>query len=341
MKKIDKFLLKDFAKLFKQCEVGFVIDGLPTYERALASVRMRCYDMILKMEQLGIKAELYKPYKKYAAVIFTKTRTDKAVALAKKLHESGTIVISDAFCEYLTDESRKDDWERNNILQILECSDCVITFSKSQYEQFVQYHKNVRIIEESVNDAFFEVKKEHKEKDKLTLIYCGYSHNAKDTLVIKDVIIQLQAECQCDVLYICEKDPEIKEFTYRYKKYEQKNIPTMLLEGDIMIAPRPMEGIEKLAHTLSKIAHPMAVGLPVVANPVPSYVGSPAVLCSDNREWKSALVKLIKDKNERERIGTISREYIRQHYSQESICKQYVNLIQLEQKHEKNNSRAE
>ena len=328
MKRIDAFLLKDFTKIGKKCEVGFVIDGKPAYERALASVRMRCYDMILKMEESGVKAELYKPYKKYSAVIFTKARTDKAVALARKLYKRGTPVISDAFCEYLTDETRKDDWERNNILQIMACSDCVIAFSKSQYDQFVQYHHNVRIVEESVNDAFFQVQKEHVDKEKITLVYCGYSHNAKDTLVIKDVIRELQDEYHCEILYICEKDPCIKEFPYRYEKYVQKNIPTMLLEGDIMIAPRPMEGIDRLAHTLSKIAHPMAVGIPVVANPVPSYVGTPAILCTNEEEWKTALCKLIEDKEERKRVGKLSRDYIRKNYSQEIICKQYLDILE-------------
>lgn len=327
MKRIDWFLLKDFAKVFRKCEVGFVIDGKPTYKRALASLRMRCYDMILKMEQMGIKAELYKPNKKYDAVIFTKTRTDKAVALAKKLHAEGMTVISDAFCEYLADESRKDDWERKNILEIMSYSDCVITFSKSQFDQFVGYHRNVRLIEESVNDVFFAVEKEHEKKEKITLLYCGYSHNAKDTLEIKDVIKEMQEKYHCEILYVCEKDPCIKDFPYRYEKYEQKNIPTTLLMGDIMIAPRPMEGIEKLAHTLSKVAHPMAVGLPVVANPVPSYVGTPAILCTSEREWIEELSKLIEDSTERERIGKKSREYIRQHYSQEIICRQYLDLI--------------
>ena len=242
--------------------MGFVLDGKPTYKRALASLRMRCYDMILKMEQMGVKAELYKPNKKYDAVIFTKTRTDKTVALAKKLHDEGTTVISDAYCEYLADETRKDDWERKNILQIMSCSDCVVTFSQSQFDQFVGYHGSVRLIEESVNDAFFTVEKKHEDKEKIKLVYCGYTGNAKDTLAIKDVIKEMQRKYNCDMLYICEKDPGFNEFPYQFIKYNQKTIPTQLLEGDIMIAPRPMEGIEKKAHTLSKVAHPMAVGLP-------------------------------------------------------------------------------
>lgn len=324
MKKIDAFLLHDFFKVFKKCDIGFVIDGKPTYNNALASLRMRCYDMIWAMEKMGITAELYKPNKKYKAVIFTKTRSDKSVNLARRLYEQGVIVISDAFCTKVDEE---DDWERKNILKIVETSNCVVTYSKSQYEWFCQYHNNVRVIEESVNDIFFKVKKTHENKDRITLVYCGYAGNARDTLVIKDVIEELQQKYQCRLLLICEKDPGIKELSYEFVKYNQKVNPIQLLEGDIMIAPRPMEGIDKLAHTLSKIAHPMAVGLPVVANPVPSYVGSPAILCINDDEWKQALVKLIENRDERERVGNISRKFIEENYSQKHICQEYLDLI--------------
>lgn len=329
MREIDGFLLHDIAKAFESCEVGFIIDDVQSYNRALASVRMRCYDMLVAMERAGIRAELYKPYKRYRAVIFTKTRSNRAVSLATKLHERGTAVISDAFCEKLENE---DDWERNNVLNILKYADAVVTFSKSQYEQFAKYHNNVCIIEESVNDKFFKVQKHHEDKEKITLLYCGYAYNAQYTSIIKNVIKNLQAKYNCNVLFICEKDPCITEFPYQYKKYFQGNIEEMLLEGDIMIAPRPMKGIEGLAHTLSKIAHPMAVGLPVVASPVPSYVGSPAILCTNDTQWQEALENLIERKEERERIGSLSRRYIKEHYSQEIICQQYINLIKTLEK---------
>ncbi len=324
MKFLDKFLLRDLLKSFRTCEIGFVLDDIQSYNKALASVRMRCYDMILALEQEEIHVELYKPLKKYKVVIFTKTKSDRAVILAKKLKEQGTIVIADMFCENLSCGSK----ESINILQLLKYADYVITFSKQQMKQFSEHHSHVGIIEEGVNDAFFKVKKKHEDKDKLVLLYCGYSRNAKDTLVIKDVMKELLSKYSLEILYICEKDPELKEFPYCYKKYNQNKIPQMLLEGDIMIAPRPMKGIEGLQHTLSKVAHPMAVGLPVVANPVPSYVNTPVILCTNDEEWMSSLCKLIQNKEEREKIGDISRKYVKDNYSQKRICQQYIELIQ-------------
>ena len=132
MKKIDKFLLHDLKKSFIKQEVAFYIDDICTYDKAMASIRMRCYDIMSYLENHGISAELYKPWKKYQAVVFTKTRENKAVQTAKKLHENGTKVIFDAYCEFITDENRSQDIERINILKIASCSDRVITCSIEQ-----------------------------------------------------------------------------------------------------------------------------------------------------------------------------------------------------------------
>lgn len=327
MKTIDSFLLHDLRKIFKTGEVGFVIDDIQAYNKVLASVRIRCYDIMTAMEKAEVKAELYKPFKKYKAVIFTKTRSDSAVRKAQKLKDTDTLVISDNFCEYLTDEKRADDWERKNILKILECSDAAITYSKEQYKQFSRYHDQVFLIQESVNDSYFKVCKEHAKKEQITLIYSGYRKNALYIELIKDVVLRLQQEFRCKVLLICEADPVIKSFPYEYIHYDQKRIVQDLLLGDIMIAPRPMEGIEKQQHTLTKIASPMAIGLPVVASPVPAYIGTPAILCNNETEWYDALRKLILDAKERQIVGRESREYVRKHLAVDAIAQEYLSVI--------------
>ncbi|MCM1262426.1 MAG: hypothetical protein NC313_06860 [Butyrivibrio sp.] len=327
MKTLDRFLLHDLSKLFKKCEIGFVIDDIQAYNKEMPSVRIRCYDIMTAMEKIGINVELYKPYKKYDAVIFTKTRTDAAVKRAQKLADTDTLVISDNFCEYLTDESRADDWERRNILKILKCSDIAFAYSKEQYKQFKQYHKNVYFINEGVNETYFEVHKKHEQKEQVTLIYSGYRSNALHTELIKNAISQLQKEFNCKVTFICEDDPGIKSFAYEYIPYEQKSILTCLLQGDIMIAPRPMKDIEKAQHTLTKIACPMAIGLPVAASPVPSYIDTPALLCYNEREWYKTLRKLIISVDERRAIGEASREYVKKNLSTDVIAKEYESII--------------
>lgn len=327
MKRIDKFIIHDLLKVFKKCEIAFYIEDRRTYDSVLPSVRMRCHDILTYLEQEGMAIELYKPYKKYKVVIFTKVREDKAVRLAQKLHKQGTIVISDNYCEYLTDETRKDDWERRNILSILKVSDYAFVYSKTQYELFSQYHDKVMVMEECVHEDYFIKHKVSQENSKVTLLYSGFSHNALYVKLIADVIVRLQTEFGCKMLFLCEKDPAFTEFDYEYEKYDQNSITEQLLKGDIMIAPRTMVGIEQMAHTLSKVAGPMALGIPAVASPVPSYLDTPVVICHDNEEWYQALRKLIVDEQYRQELGEQSREYIRANYSRKVIGERYKEFL--------------
>lgn len=116
--------------------------------------------------------------------------------------------------------------------------------------------------------------------------------------------------------------------SYDYLHYDQACIPKQFIQGDIMIAPRPMEGIEKLAHSFTKVAYPLAVGLPAVASPVPSYVGTPVILCRNEEEWEQALTRLITDAKERERVGKLGREYVQANYSLQVIGTRYQSIIE-------------
>lgn len=325
-KRIDKFLLIDILKVLKKCSIGFYIDDIKPYNKALASIRIRCYDIIQFLCKQGIEAELFKPFKKYQIVVFTKTNSDRAVKKARKLHDRGIKICFETFCEYLDDESIQNR-EKENIKSIMQVADCVITASSVQKEMFEKYHKNVKMISESVHQDFFTSRKQHINKEEVTLVYCGYADKAKDTLCIADVIKRLQKEYRCKILFLCEKDPQVSEFNYEYQKYDQKKIPQQLLEGDIMIAPRPMEGIEKRSHSFTKVAYPLAVGLPAVASPMPSYLGTPVIICNTENEWYIALKDLITNTEKRTKNGLEGQKYVYDIFSVEVIGKEYITLF--------------
>lgn len=326
MKMIDRFLWEDICKVFRKSDIAFYVDDIKTYNKAMASIRMRCYDIIEYLEALGIHAELYKPFKKYKAVIFTKTSTDRSVRMAHKLHGNGVKIYYESHCEYLTDAGRLDR-EKENILKTLEAADIVGTSSDVQQRMFGEFHNHVLMIPESVHGDFFLHSKTHESKKRITLVYCGYSGKASDTLCIAKVIQRLQQEFGVEMLYICEKDPEIREFPNRYLFYDQRKIPELLMEGDIMIAPRPMEGIENRAHSFTKAAYPLAVGLPTVASPMPSYRDTPVILCTTEIEWYRELSELIRNTDKRKRLGAAGRTFVKEHYSMDTIGKRYLDIL--------------
>lgn len=322
----DIFLWKDFFKFFrKKHEVAFIVDGISTYNTALASIRMRCYDMITFFENNGIKAELYKKSKHYDIVIFTKASSDKSLAYAEKLHKEHIPIIYDAYCDYFDDKTRQHDI--HNIVAIVSLASAVITCSEKQKEHFENFHSKVYSISEGIAIDRMKHKKQHGNKNKVVLVYCGYADKAKDTLYIKNIIKELQEKTKCKLLYICQRNPQIKEFKYQYIKYSQRKISWQLCKGDIMIAPRDMAITKNYEHSFTKIGLPMAVGLPVVASPVPAYYNSPAILCETEKEWKTELVKLIENLQYRETKANEGITYVKENYDINIIGSKYIQII--------------
>lgn len=326
MQKVDNFLLNELKKTFKHTQIGFMIDEIKPYKKAWASIRIKCYDVIKYFDSIKVASELYKPFKKYRTVVFVKTSSSKAAKRAQQLHRKGVRIIYNAYCDHLTDETR-DDEERRNTIKILECSDEVIVCTQEQKQQFDQFHEKVRIVYESVPEEYFCAKKIHEEKNPVTLVYCGYSHKAKDTLVIKHVLEEFIKNGSCELLYLCEKDPQIDGLPYRFVQYDQSRIQEQLLMGDIAIAPRKMEGIDKLSHSFTKVALTGAVGLPTVASPIPSYINTPVALCYNEQEWRETLSFLVQSPQLRQLEGGKLRDYIRENYSINVIGEQYKEIF--------------
>lgn len=326
MKYIDGFLLNDIMQSFRNCRVAFCIDDIQPYNKAMASIRIRCYDVMKYFRKQGISVELYKPFKKYDAVFFSKTCYDSSVKIAEKLHKQGVKIYFESFCEYLNDDNTQSH-EKDNILRILEVADIVGVPSDVQRQAFIKRHNDVRMIPESVDRSFFKEIKHHSLNRYVNLIYCGYSAKAKDTLCIRDVIKKIQKEYGSRMIYVCEKDPCIQGLAYHYIPYNQKKIPSLLRMGDIMIAPRPMEGIENRGHSFTKAAYPLAVGLSVVASPLPSYLNTPVILCNTEHEWYDKLKNLIENPDMRNRLAKQGSQYVKDNYSIEVIGEKYVGIL--------------
>jgi len=175
------------------------------------------------------------------------------------------------------------------------------------------------------------VQKIHKSKSPLRLLYVGYALKAKDVLIIKDVLEKLGRDYDLDIVFICEKDPKIKftNLKTRYIKYNVYKIFKQMLHGDIKIAPRNLEDRYNIGHSFTKIGYPMSVGMPVVASPVDSYLGSPAILCITNDEWEFNLRKLITSPDLRNRLAEQGIKYCKENFSLDLIGKQYEQYFEM------------
>lgn len=330
-----EFYLIEISILSKarKYRIGFVMNEfLAPYSKVMASSRIRVYDVIrMFWHDKDFVAELYTPFRKYSIVIFQKKFDKRAFGIAKKLKERNTKVLLDINVNYYDVSSKYIQKKQSeDVIRFTELADGVIattTFLKESIKTIFP-KKRVWVIEESIEDKFFEEKKEKFIKP-LKLIWCGYSVKARELLLIADVLISLYKKINFELILICDKAPKVKigDVPIIFIKYNHSEIPALLSKGDIFITPRELNDSYNLAHSFTKIGVGMAVGLPVIASPVPSYKNSPAILCADKEEWKENLERMLTDIPSLEYLSQKGREYTKENYSSQVIKTKYKRLF--------------
>lgn len=312
---------------FYQIRVGFIIDPvIPAfYNNAMASIRTRCYDIIAAMREREIYAELFRPWKDYDVIILTKTYSDRCFKVAQELKCRGVRVISDVYCEFYNDYSRNEEWSR--LLSLVELSDAIIVASNEQRKIFGKYKEKCIYIPEGIKKDLLCIKKQHDNVKKPSLLWCGYSAKARDLYEIDNLLSVCIDLGICNLIIISEKDPKLERYNYRFIKYNQKNIGRLLCEGDIFIAPRHIADDDNRQHSFLRISMPMAVGLPVIASPVPSYYETPAIICNTTQEWNENIKILCRSVADREEIGKKGQEFVVNKASIDVTCDMYIDLI--------------
>lgn len=324
---MDIWLIKDLLKKYKEKPViGYYIENIQNYNKALASVRMRVYDVIDYLEKTGISAELYKENREYKIVVIYKPIKKETLELVKKLKRNGMVIIYEGIHDYIVnkDINKYPEWEF--IEKIIKLSDCVITIPGPIEQEFKKYIKNVYGISEAVDRRLLTYCKDKSNHPKCDLVYCGYSNKAKDLLFKKNILNDFQKYYNSQLWVISECDPQLDGLNYRYIKYDNRRIAKQLAIGDVFIAPRMISDGENIINSINKIAYPMAIGLPVVASPVNSYKESPALLCTTDEEWEAILKKLHDDVEYRYEVGELSAKYVKDTLSMDKIGPSYIDI---------------
>lgn len=318
----------------KKYRIGFVIEGYPApYNKIMASTRVRVYDIIKAFyNDKDFLVELYNPFRKYDVVIFQKKFDGTALSLAKKLKRKGTQIILDINVNYYDPSSKFITRQQNkNIITFSKFVDRVITptrFLQGVIKKLFP-EKPVDVIEESINDIFFKKKKTSFSSNPIHLIWSGYAPKASELLLIENVLRELYEKWQFNLILICDKDPHLTmgKIPIHFEKYNFNSISDQLLKGDIFIAPRDLNDNYNLAHSFTKIGVAMAVGLPVIASPVPSYLNSPAILCKNNQDWKKGLMKLFSNYTLLTELSKKGIDYVEKKYSIPVIKSKYINFF--------------
>lgn len=331
-----RFLLKEILKSLKPLgnkkRVGFVVPGIASYSRVTASTRIRVYDVIQAFEGGShFQLELFRPFRSYDIVVFLKTYDKAAYRLAEKLQSKGTKVIFDCNINIFESGSRyATNLQREEGTRFATISNAVIT--NSPYTASVLKslfpHKEIDFIGESIHADYF--RHSAKKSSPMELIWVGYHHKADALYMIKEVLLEQFEQHAFSIKIISQENPnlDLGKIPVVFEPYQHNQITRQLSGATAFLAPRDLSDAYNLGHSFTKIGVAMAAGIPVIASPIPSYKGSPAIICHTQKEWRTVLQSLFDNTLDLENLQLTSRRYCHENFDIHKVVQAYRCLFE-------------
>jgi hypothetical protein len=311
--------------------VGFITPRIRPYYWTMASTRIRVYDVIRALRKTTtLRVGLYMPFRRYDIVVFQKVFSEQAYTQACSLKDSGTRIVLDINVNYYDVVSKKIlPSQRDAIIRFTHICDAVIasTHHIAKEVKALFPHIRVVVIEESIHEKYFSRKKDiQNTRQEITLIWSGYCAKAKELTLLRDVCEEVFRERPFRICIISDKDPciDMGSVPVSFQRYRERDITSLLLQGDVFIAPRDLNESYNHGHSFTKIGVAMALGLPVCASPIPSYEGSPALLLHTKEEWRECLSEIMVGGKCMQEIADKGVQYCKERCGMEHIAAQYL-----------------
>jgi len=300
--------------------------------------------------------ELFRPFRRYDAVVFLKSMGESCLALAKRLRKQGVKIVFDANVDYITpakgtfyyEGMAPTETQRRDMLDMLDMADFIIGDSEHIASRCRAIHPRVCWIPDNVRIDMVPCHQEKRARSKRTLLWSGISFKSFELLLIAPI---LKANAKYLHLILVVDDwsgidrcfepyrSQLKELLsgidheiIPFKSIEQ--LLSVYTEGDVFISPRFLDNTYNLGHTEWKITLPMACERFVLASPQPSYLtvyersnGKGLRICRTLDDWSREIEAVLRNHIDLGEEGKWGRRMVETHYSTEGIARQHANLM--------------
>jgi hypothetical protein len=305
-----------------------------------------------------VRYELYRPWRKYSALIFLKSMNSDSVRLMQRSMNSGVKTIFDLNVDYLSPAEGKFYYEgmaptsnqRRAALTMVGGVDGVIADSRHLADVAEQYNRNVIAIEDNVKNELIQTESSWLPCgiEKLTVLWCGQAVKLFELLAIKKVLLawkdRIHLKCITGSLDALESwYPDYQtEFKELLQQVSHEIIPfssvSALMEhydkGGIFISPRFLNNSYNRGHTEWKTTLPMARGRIVLCSPQQSYTrvhelahGRGIRICEDEDAWHEAFSELFSSSMNWHEEQTTALTVVKDHYSTEIIAAKHIAFV--------------
>ncbi len=299
--------------------------------------------------------EVYRPWRRYDALIFLKSMGEAAVRLAERYRERKRPVLFDANVAYYdtTGNAYYRDMlptplQQRQAIAMTAGVDAVIADSSYIAGHCRRYNPRVEWIPDSVRmDLVPDYRPTVYRQGRLRLLWSGQIFKLVDLLAIEGVLRKFAARIELVVVsndrsglsrildaYRGRLQGLLGSLEVRFIDYRD---PLQLFDvyggGGVLISPRFLDSAYNLGHTEWKITLGMACGRCVLCSPVPSYVDVERLaeggirVCADDGQWESALEESLCGRFDREAEEHAARAVVAQHYATAAVAARHARFV--------------
>lgn len=285
--------------------------------------------------------ESYRPDRRYDVVVFFKAMDAACQAEAERLRSEGTRIIFDAnvnyyeiWGEYDIDDTRPTPTQQEAAIAMTRGAHHVV--ADSSYIAGIARHHNAQVtwIPDNIDPTLFRRRPPRVSDRPVRIVWSGVSKKADHLLLVRDVLARLRG---AELVVVSDAIPAVvaeleKAIPVRFVRYSDAAYARTLRGCDIIISPKRLINAYELGHTEYKITLGMAVGLPAVASPQPSYVeaishAGGGILAETPEQWLTALQNLVEDARRREDLGERAARTVRERYTTAVTAASYLQVL--------------
>jgi glycosyltransferase involved in cell wall biosynthesis len=306
--------------------------------------------------EYNLHYEIYRPWRKYDALIFLKSMGDKSQSLIEKYHMKGLPVFFDANVNYYQSSGTEyykgmlpSGQQKEEAIRITETVDGVIADSEFIKKVCDRYNPNVCWIPDNVLLDLVPPYRPWKfGEGRLPLLWSGEAIKLFELLSIEDQLKRYSSKIELVLVTnaLSALERWHQDYKTRFKSLlslvPHTIIPYQSIEhlfqvysrGGVVISSRFLDNSYNLGHTEWKITLGMACGRMALCSPVPSYQkvaersqGMGIRICSKGEDWENILDEILSNSIEWEKEEQAARQVVEKYYSTPVVATQHAEYI--------------
>ena len=314
-------------------------------------------DAVNRRPEHGLRYELYRPWRRYDALVFVKAMGSRDRALRDRARRAGLRTVFDANVNYYDrtgtfyyDGMAPTEQQRQEAEDMTRGCDAVIADSRFLAERCKTLNPVVSWIPDNVDLNLVPLlQPDAGAAGPLELVWSGQAVKLFELLAIEDVLRAHSTRIRLNLVTnslaaLHAWNPGLRERFNRLLSDLPHDVRPYTSVADLLafyasrrcvcLSPRFDDNSYNLGHTEWKITLAMACGRLALAGPVPSYRdvaersgGAGAWLCSTPAEWDAALVRLQEGRLDWNAEAAAARGVVEKHYATEVVAAEHAEFM--------------